>query len=140
MWVEAHVSLWGGQAHREHPQRLAGAKTGLRPPMCWMAYRQGRLGQVLGSGCVLSLGGIWKCRHMDDLSSSPEPSTSLGGRAGSCFNACRTFQGAQCRGRPAGCSRPGGLSASSGHSSCSSRARLVCAASPDLTEASPTPA
>ena len=40
-------------------------------------------------GCVLSLVGMWKCRHVGDLFSSHKSSTSPGSKAGSCFNTCR---------------------------------------------------
>ncbi|KAK1334590.1 hypothetical protein QTO34_005597 [Cnephaeus nilssonii] len=42
---------------------------------------------VLGCGCVLSLGHGWTCRHLGDLFSSPNSSTSPGGRGSS---SCHT--------------------------------------------------
>ena len=60
MGVEAHASLSGGvsirhmgSTHRGWP----GEKASLRPPVCWTAPGEDVLWWVLGSGCVLSLGG-----------------------------------------------------------------------------------
>ena len=76
MGVEAHVSLRGGASVRHTGSTCSswpGAKTSLRPPESWTACEEDVLGRVFSSGCVLSLGGTWKCRHRDDLFSSPTP-------------------------------------------------------------------
>ena len=93
-WAEVGARH-SGSTHRG----WAGVKTGLRPPVCWTGRGEDVLGWVWaaasleGSGCILSLGNTWKCIHAGDLSSSHNSSTSPGGRAGSCFNTCRTSLG-----------------------------------------------
>lgn len=81
--VEVHVSLWGetGAGHTGSiPRAWSGAKIDPRPSICWTAGRDNVLWRVLGCGCVLSLGDTWKCRHVGDTFSSPNSSTSPGGR------------------------------------------------------------
>ena len=143
--------FWGGVSAR-HTESTRRGWPGVRPasdrPVCWTAVGEGILGWGLGSSFSVS---VWLCsvfgghmemhveKHIGDLLSSHDSGTGPGGRAGFCSNACHTPQAAPCWGTPAGRCRPGGLSASSGravsssHSSCSSGARLACAASPDMT-------
>lgn len=55
-----------------------GAKSGFRPPL-WRKLSCGEswaAASLAGSGCVLSPGGAWEGRHMNDFSSSSSPSIS----------------------------------------------------------------
>lgn len=107
----------GCQTPREHPQSRASSND--RPQTTHV------LRTILGCGRVLCLGGTWTCRHLGDLFSSRNSSTSPGGSACVSLSTCHTYRGIQRRGSLRGVSTSSGPAPSSSPSSCSCGARTT---------------